>query len=162
MFVSKGLRGKATLLGFVEVFVWIIVVAQIFQNLDNWLNYFAYAGGFAAGTFIGMYIEEKMKMGVQIIRIIVGEKSEYLRNKLLDAGFRVTAVQGDGKYGPVKVLFTVIKRKRWKELHDVLKSNVPDAFYSVEDVRQVSDPTGEMIASNQDTITKILKLKKGI
>jgi len=162
MFVSKGLRGKATLLGFVEVFIWIIVVAQIFQNLDNWLNYLAYAGGFAAGTFMGMYIEEKMKMGVQIIRIIVGEKSEYLRNKLLDAGFRVTAVQGDGKYGPVKVLFTVIKRKRWKELHDVLKSNVPDAFYSVEDVRQVSDPTGEMIASNQDTITKILKLKKGI
>lgn len=162
MFVSKGMRGKATLLGFIEVFIWIIVVAQIFQNLDNWVNYFAYAGGFAAGTYLGMFIEEKMKMGVQLIRIIVAEQSELLKNKLIEAGFRVTTVRGDGKYGPVKIIFTVAKRKRWNDLHSILNEYSPESFYSVEDVKLVSDMTGEMVSSRQDTITRMLKLKKSI
>ena len=75
MFVSKGMKGKSTLMGFIEVLIWIVIIAQIFQNLDNWMNYVAFAGGFAAGTYVGMYIEEKMKMGVQIFRIIVNMES---------------------------------------------------------------------------------------
>ncbi len=162
MFVSKGMRAKATLLGFVEVFIWIIVVAQIFQNLDNWLNYFAYAGGFAAGTYLGMFIEEKMKLGIQIVRVIVDDQSKQLREKLIEADFRITSVQGDGKYGPVKVVFTVAKRKRWQELYDILNEYAPGAFYSVEDVRLVSEMPGDLIHSKQDTITRMLKLKKSI
>lgn len=78
LFISKGFRGKATVLGFFEVLIWIIVVAQIIQNLDNWLNYVAYAGGFAAGNYVGMFLEEKMKMGVQIFRTVVTSGSNLL------------------------------------------------------------------------------------
>lgn len=162
MFVSKGMRGKATILGFVEVLIWIIIVAQIFQNLNDWLNYVAYAGGFATGTFIGMYIEEKMKMGVQIFRIIVADETENLVDKLNEANFRVTTVNGEGKYGPVKVLFTVAKRKRWQALADILTTHAPNAFYSIEDVKYVSQMDEEVIPYQQDIITRMLKLKKAI
>ena len=162
MFVSKGLRGKATMLGFIEVLIWIVIVAQIFQNLDNWLNYVAFAGGFATGTYIGMYIEERMKMGVQIFRIIVGEESEILAEKLKEEHFRVTEIDGKGKYGPVKILFTVAKRKRWQVLADVVSQHAPDAFYSVEDVKHVSMIDEEVHPQKQDLISRMLKLKKGI
>lgn len=162
MFVSKGYRGKATMLGFVEVFIWIIIVAQIFQNLDNWMNYIAYAGGFAAGNFIGMYIEEKMKMGVQIYRIIVNQESSGLAEELMRRNFRVTVVPGEGQFGPVKVLFTVAKRKRWQELADIVNKYAPNAFYSVEDVKHVSQIGEEMQPQKQDLITRMLKLRKGI
>ncbi|MCC5940292.1 MAG: DUF2179 domain-containing protein [Balneolaceae bacterium] len=161
MFVSKGLRGKATILGFIEVLIWIIVVAQIFQNLDNWLNYIAYAGGFATGTFIGMYIEEQMKMGIQIFRIIVNQESE-LSEKLKEANFRITEVDGMGKYGPVKVIFSVAKRKRWQELSTIINQYAPNAFYSVEDVKHVTQMDEEAQPQKMDLITKMLKLKKGI
>src|SRR5690625_6466611 len=59
MFVSKGMKAKATICGFFEVPIWVIVVAQIFQNLDNWLFYLAFAAGFATGTLVGMFMEEK-------------------------------------------------------------------------------------------------------
>jgi uncharacterized protein YebE (UPF0316 family) len=162
MFVSKGMRGKATLLGFIEVLIWIIIVAQIFQNLDNWLNYVAFAGGFATGTFIGMYIEEKMKMGIQIFRIIVNKECANLVEELKNANFRVTSIDGEGKYGPVKVLFTVAKRKRWHELAEIVNEHAPNAFYSVEDVKHVSMMEEGMQPYKQDLISRMLKMKKGI
>ncbi len=162
MFVSKGLRGKATVLGFIEVLIWIIIVAQIFQNLDNWLNYIAYAGGFATGTFIGMYIEEHMKMGIQIFRIIVDREREELIEALKENNFRVTSLDGQGKYGPVKVIFTVAKRKRWQQLANIVNQFAPNAFYSVEDVKHVSQMDEEVHPYKEDLITRMLKLKKGV
>jgi len=34
------------------------------QNLDNYINYIAYAAGFATGNFVGMIIEERLAMRV--------------------------------------------------------------------------------------------------
>ena len=150
------------MLGFVEVLIWIVIVAQIFSNLDNWLNYVAFAAGFATGNFVGMYIEEKMKMGIQIFRIIVGENSESLIKALKEENFRVTTLAGEGKYGPVKVIFTVAKRKRWQHLTLILNQYAPNAFYSVEDVKHVSQMDEEVHSYQQDLITRMLKLKKGI
>jgi uncharacterized protein YebE (UPF0316 family) len=162
MFVSKGYRGKATFLGFVEVLIWIIIVAQIFTNLDNWLNYVAFAGGFATGNYVGMYIEEKMKMGVQIYRIIVNQENSGLAEELMNRDFRVTVVPGEGKFGPVKVLFTVAKRKRWQELSEVVNKFAPNAFYSVEDVKKVSLMEEEIQPTRLDVWSRMLKLKKSI
>lgn len=162
MFVSKGFRAKATMLGFVEVLLWIIIVAQIFQNLDNWMNYIAYAAGFASGNFIGMFVEEKMKMGVQMYRIIVGSGKEMLIEKLKEADFRVTTVDGEGKNGPVKIIFTVAKRKRWNELASLVTEHAPNAFYSVEDVKHVSQMDEEILPQRQDVISRMLKLKKAV
>lgn len=162
MFVSKGFRGKATMLGFVEVLIWIVIVAQIFSNLDNWMNYVAFAGGFATGNFIGMTIEQRMKMGVQIFRIIVGENSKGLTEALKESDFRITSINGEGIFGPVKVIFTVAKRKRWKELSEILNEYAPNAFYSVEDVKHVSQLEEGLQPHQQDLITRMLKLKKGI
>jgi uncharacterized protein YebE (UPF0316 family) len=161
MFVAKGFKGKATILGFFEVFLWIIIVAQIFQNLDNWMNYIAFAGGFAAGNYVGMLIEERMKMGTQIFRIITNKDSNTLFDKLKESNFRVTAIDGQGAYGPVKVIFTVAKRKRWQELAELISTYAPDSFYSVEDVRFTS-LLDDNLVMKQDIYTRLLKLKKGI
>ena len=163
MFISKGMKGKATICGFIEIFIWIIVVAQIFQNLDNWLFYFAFAGGFATGTYLGIFIEEKMQVGTQIFRIIVPEESSELLNQLRGADFRVTNIDGEGKYGPVKVLFTVTKRKRWKELSKLMDEYAPEAFYSVEDVRRMSSASKDgRIDTRSNFATRWLSVKKGI
>lgn len=162
MFVSKGFRAKATMLGFVEVLIWIVIVAQIFSNLDNWMNYVAFAAGFATGNYIGMSIEQRMKMGVQIFRIIVGEGSSGLITALKERDFRVTSINGEGVYGPVKVIFTVAKRKRWAELRDILNQYAPNAFYSVEDVKHVSQIDEVVHTQKDDLMTRMLKLKKGI
>lgn len=161
MFVSKGLKGKATLLGFFEVLIWIIIVAQIFQNLTDWMNYVAFAGGFAAGTYIGMLIEEKMLLGVQIFRIIMNQDPSELIEKLRENGFRVTTVNAQGTSGAVRILFMVAKRKRWKDLTEIVTHYAPNSFYSVEDVKYVSTMETDL-APSPDLWTRMLKLKKSI
>lgn len=126
------------------------------------MNYIAYAAGFASGNFIGMFVEEKMKMGVQIYRIIVGSGKEMLIEKLKEADFRVTTVDGEGKNGPVKIIFTVAKRKRWNELANIVTEHAPNAFYSVEDVKHVSQMDEEILPQRQDVISRMLKLKKAV
>lgn len=145
-----------------EILIWIIIVAQIFQNLDNWINYVAYAGGFATGTYVGMVIEERMKVGIQIYRIITGKKSNVLAEKLLEADFRVTTVDAKEKYGEVKILFTIAKWKRWQELSELIRKHAPNAFYSVEDVKHTSSIEDESLPNKQDLMTRMLKMKKGI
>lgn len=161
MFVSKGYKLESALLGFIEILIWIIVIAQIFQNLDNWLNYVAYAGGFASGVYIGMFIEERMKKGVQLFRIIPLKDSEVLFEKLKESGFRVVAVDGVGKPGPVKIIFTIAKRSRWQELAGLIALHAPDSFYSAEDIRFTSELEENPVVK-PDMMTRMLKLKKGI
>jgi uncharacterized protein YebE (UPF0316 family) len=51
--------------------------------LTNFVAYIAYRAGFAAGTYIGMVIEEKISLGLVSVRVITkkdpGELIQYLR-----------------------------------------------------------------------------------
>src|SRR5512133_102522 len=69
IFVTKGMRKVAPIIGFFEVFVWLLAISRIMQNLDNWVCYVAYAGGFATGNLIGMMIEEKHAIGHKITKV---------------------------------------------------------------------------------------------
>jgi uncharacterized membrane-anchored protein YitT (DUF2179 family) len=100
-------------------------------------------------------------MGTQIFRIITNKDSNTLFDKLKESNFRVTAIDGQGAYGPVKVIFTVAKRKRWQELAELISTYAPDSFYSVEDVRFTS-LLDDNLVMKQDIYTRLLKLKKGI
>jgi len=108
-----------------------------------------------------MFIEERMKMGVQLIRIIPIQDSENLFEKLKESNFRVLAVDGVGIFGPVKVIFTIAKRRRWQELANLISLYAPNSFYSVEDVRFTSELEDNLV-DKQDLVTRMLKLKKGI
>ncbi|HPA70469.1 MAG TPA: DUF5698 domain-containing protein, partial [Bacteroidales bacterium] len=63
IFVTKGMRIIAPLVGFFEVLIWLLAISRIMQDLDNWVSYIAYAGGFATGNFVGMYLEERLAIG---------------------------------------------------------------------------------------------------
>lgn len=137
MFVSKGIRNLATFLGFLESLIWLLAVSQIFKHLDNPLNYIAYAGGYAMGNYIGIYIEARLSLGNVIVRVVPRKDTTELLNYLRANNFGVTAVDGEGLLGNVKVLFSVIKRKELNHFIEIVNRYNPNAFYTVEDVKVV-------------------------
>ncbi len=139
IFVSKGKKYLAPILGFFEVFIWILAISRIMQNLDNYINYVAYAGGFAAGNYVGMLLEEKIAMGVMIVRIITQKPADLLIERLTAMGCGITSVEARGTKDDVHVIYTVIHRRELKYVIDVIKKYNPRAFYSVEDVRYVNE-----------------------
>lgn len=164
VFVSKGMRGKATMLSFVEILIWITVVAQVFQNLDNWLNYIAFAGGFATGTFVGMAIEDYLKVGIQIFRVITSKPVDPLLTSLKEKNIRFTILDAEGGFGDVKIIFLVARRKLAPEIIPLIRSFDPKAFYSVEDVKHASLTAEGQMASldgvQSRSIARWLKLRK--
>ena len=164
VFVSKGMRLRAAVLGFIEVLIWIIIVAQIIGHLNNWVNFVAYVAGFSAGTYLGMWIENKLKVGTLIVRIITAGNIDELVKKLKDSGFMLTKVGAEGSLGPVEIVFTIVKRKRWNEVKGIIESFDSDAFYSVEEVKFASRKTDRLLPkSNSDRIfDRMLRTRKGV
>lgn len=161
--VSRGYKFKAACLGFFEVLIWTIVVTELLQNLDNWVNYIAYAGGFATGTYIGMLIESKLKVGTIIVRVITQNKFEDLTEHLKLAGFTITSLDAEGGFGPVKIIFTVLKRKRWNEVVSIIETIDPKAFYSSEDVKfSTSEGMIDRLSGKRNPSNRLLGLRKGI
>ena len=139
IFVSKGYRYLAPLLGFFEVFIWLMAMTKILQNLDRWYYYLAYCSGFATGNFIGIILEERIAIGYVAIRVISRVPAEPLIIQLKDAGYGFTYHTAQGSTGTVDVVFTIIKRPEIPKIASILNEFNPKAFYTVEEVKAVNE-----------------------
>jgi uncharacterized protein YebE (UPF0316 family) len=139
IFMLHGKKLISTVFGFFESLIWLIAISQIFQNLDSAVTYLAYAGGFATGILVGMLIEEKLALGRVIVRVITRVSAEDLISYFDKNSYRYSYVDAFSDEGEVNIIFTVIKRDKLKETIKIIKSYNPQAFYTVEGVKKVSD-----------------------
>lgn len=139
IYMLGGRRYTSTFMGFFEALIWLIAIRQIFQHLDNWIGYVAYAGGFAAGIYIGMIIEERIAYGKVIVRIITPQKVEGLIQFLDDHHFHYSKVDAVGPAGHENLVFTVLRRESLDDLLKRLKEILPTAFFTVENVKAAGD-----------------------
>jgi len=137
--LSRGWKRLAPILGFVEVFIWVVAISQLVRNLTHFSSYFAYAAGFAVGNYIGMWIEEKLALGILTVRVFAVSEGDELSKRLAGSGFGVTVLDGHGAGGPVKVLFTTIHRSELEQVEKIIHEVNPKMFYSVEEVRASSE-----------------------
>jgi len=139
IFVSKGIKYLAPMVGFFEILIWLMAIGQIMQNLNNVFYYLFYAGGFATGNFIGIMIEEKLSIGTVGIRVITRRDASLLIVALRKAKFSATVVDAEGPKGDVKIIYSVLKRQNAERFIKLVKKHNPQAFYSIEDIRHVSE-----------------------
>ncbi|PKM70762.1 MAG: hypothetical protein CVU93_00425, partial [Firmicutes bacterium HGW-Firmicutes-18] len=61
MFVAKGERGKAAIIAFFEIFIWIIIVSSVLTGLnEDPIRALVYCAAFAIGNYMGVFIESKL------------------------------------------------------------------------------------------------------
>lgn len=159
--VTMGKRNIAPLIGFVEAFIWLLAIGQIMQNLTNIMSYLAYAGGFATGTFVGMWIEQRLALGMVMVRIITGKNPDNLISKLKETNYRFTHLRAEGKYGDVGVIFSIVKRKSLPKFLNLINTQTPNAFYTIENIRHVQD-TEQIPTSDSGTFSRVVRKIKTI
>lgn len=138
VFISKGYKQIVPVIGFFEVLIWIVVIGQIMKNLNNVVCYLAWAGGFSAGTYVGLMIEERLALGLQVIRVITNQNCDKLLENLRLENHGVTVVDAQGAIGPVKMIFTILKRKNTGRVIELIREHNPSAFYSIEDIKEIN------------------------
>ncbi|MBN1625505.1 MAG: DUF2179 domain-containing protein [Deltaproteobacteria bacterium] len=137
IYVSRGLKFLAAIIGFFEVLIWLTAISQIINNLTNPFLYIAYASGFAMGNYIGIIIEGKMAIGTSVIRIITQKDAMPLIEVLKADGYGVTYADAQGAQGAVKIIYTIVKRKDIPSVLKIIRKFNPLAFYTIEDIRSV-------------------------
>ena len=157
IFVSKGLRVWAPILGFFEVTIWLLAISKVMENLTNPINYIAYALGFSMGNYIGMFIENRLAIGMVVVRIITKRDSHALVTVLRDLGYSVTVVDAEGNMGAVNIIFTLIKRSSIKVITPLILHYNPQAVYSIEDVRHASDPNFPTVLTRRSRFSQFMR-----
>jgi uncharacterized protein YebE (UPF0316 family) len=135
------------------------------KNLNNVACYFAWAGGFAGGTYLGMYIEQKLALGTQVLRIITHKDCTDLIAALRNEQVGLTTIGAEGSTGPVKILFAIIKRKNFSRIGSIIEQYNPNAFYTLEDVRTANQGVFPEIKGRPDKafyyFKKLFPVRKG-
>jgi uncharacterized protein YebE (UPF0316 family) len=159
IFVLQGKNFMAPFLGFFESIIWLIAIGQIFKHIDNPVSYLAYASGFAMGTYVGMWIEEKLALGSVVVRVITAKPAPELVAYLNERKFRYSSIDAEGNEGKVNIIFTVVKREVLRELIPTIKMYNPKAFFTIEGVKKVSDEEISFIENKGIILGKMLSFK---
>lgn len=136
--VSKGKRHVAPLLGFVEVIIWLLAMAQVISDVRNVFFYLAYGGGFATGTYVGLLIEDKLAQGKFIVRIITKLDASALIDALHQFGLGTTSLPAAGMDETVIIILCVVNKKDLKDVNTAIQAHNPNAFISVEQLHSAS------------------------
>ena len=136
--VVNGRRGIAWIMAFFEILIWIAVVSKVITNLNNYYYAVAYAVGYATGNFVGITIEKYLAFGEQVVRVFTRKGTE-LAAELRNSGFGVTALVGQGRDGPVDLLFVQTLRKKAPKAAQQAHSLDPDCYIVVDDIRSTSN-----------------------
>ena len=140
IFIYKGNRIVAPLLGFFEVIIWLLAIRQIMVNLTNFVAYIAYGAGFATGTLIGMIIADKLSNSRVIIRVITRKDAGPLLAALKQVNQTAINVGARGEKGHVQILFMVTHKDMIADIVAIIKEFNPRSFYTIEYLNYASEP----------------------
>ncbi|MDF7823532.1 DUF2179 domain-containing protein [Pontiellaceae bacterium B12227] len=135
--IFRGRKLLASVIGFIEIIIWLVAASQVLTNLDQWYLALAYASGFAVGNYVGISIESRFAIGNELIRCISFNR-DMLAGELRKEGFKVVSFDGDmGETHPVELLLIIEKRRNVPSLVRLIRTLDETAVYSVSDVKSV-------------------------
>ena len=137
----KGKTVLATIIGFVEVTIWFLIVKDALNSGSNsWWIVFSYAGGFAAGTYIGGILSAKLLKSSLSVQVIIEKEHSNLVNILRNNGFAVSVIDAKGfDYSDKLLLFSEIKSPTLAEFEKIVREYEEKAFMVVNETKYVQN-----------------------
>ncbi len=137
LLIVRGHRVLVPLIGFCEIVIWVAAVGTVVQHLDSPLHVVGFAAGFATGNSLGLFLEQRMALGLATVRTVVKTGGAELATTLRDEGFGVTELVGRGRDGIVEVLYSVIPRRSVRRCVELIDHGAPDSFVVVDEPRAI-------------------------
>lgn len=133
----RGHKYVTPLIGFFEVMIWVFAVGNAIRYLNSPLHILGYAGGFATGNLVGLWIEERLALGWASIRVVSKHAGVELAESLRGIGFGVTEFGAQGRDGRVEVVYTVCARRDIDRVMEEVARWDQHAFITVEEPREI-------------------------
>jgi len=126
--VIKGFKKIASLLSMAEVFIYLMGLTIVLDNLDKPLNIAAYCLGWGIGVYLGGIIENRLALGYIVFDVIVDCLEIELPNQIRAKGYGVTSWTADGRDGKRLCMKVLAKRKNEGKLRNCITLLSPKAF----------------------------------
>lgn len=141
IYISRGIKFLAPIIAFFEIVIWLLAMEVVMSDLSNLANFFAFALGFATGTYVGLVIEERLSIGMVLLRVITTdeESNDGIVTFLSGEQCGVTHIDAHGSRGTVKIILTLVNRTDLPRITGFLHENYPRAFFSIEDIRYANE-----------------------
>jgi uncharacterized protein YebE (UPF0316 family) len=141
LLVVRGQKGLAWLTGFATAFVFILAVRGIFSQALDPLRLIGYAAGFATGNVVGMWLEERLAVGLVRLQIVSPRHGLAIVSRLRQAGYGVTEAPGRGRDGAVSWLVCTVLRRDSQVVERLVEEVDPEAFITEQDMRAIQRGT---------------------
>ncbi len=142
MLIVKEKRFVAALFGFIEALIWFLIVKEAI-TLSNSSIYIAiaYAGGFAAGTFVGSSVAKKFIIGKVMVQVFTNNTEDILIGEIRNHGYGLTVLEYKGISGSKdgRILNITIDKSKEKKLRSLIKEHDKNAFIVVNETKYVEN-----------------------
>ena len=135
----KGKSLMASIIGFIEVFIWFMIVREALNTSESGLIIaVSYSLGFATGTYIGSFLSSMFIEGTLGVEVITTNKD--LASIIRNEGYAVSEVDVKGQKDEKKYMLIIeIKNKRLKDLKALINSKDKSAFVMVSETKLVQN-----------------------
>jgi uncharacterized protein YebE (UPF0316 family) len=137
---ARGQRMVAAAVAAVEAIVFALVFSNLVADLGSWDRVAGYGAGVAAGTIVGLAMNDRFNPGATIIEAVVAGDGAELRRSLHARGWPATSMPASGVSGAATVLFLAVPTKSAGEVLDVIRSVAPDAFWTTRPATSLHQP----------------------
>ncbi len=138
LIMGRSSRLLVAMLAFIEALTFALTFGAVARDLTNVWYLIAYCGGFAAGTWVGILIEERMGQGFATVTVISMTRSLPVVEAIREAGYGATRTSGEGSSGTVGLVWVVVRRRDVARVVQIATQVDPKAFVTVEETRSVS------------------------
>jgi uncharacterized protein YebE (UPF0316 family) len=137
LFVMRGRRLLAGVIGATQAAVFILAVSAVLSGPLNPFTVIGYALGFGAGVIVGMFVEERLAIGYAMLRVYSSASGHAIAEALRAAGHAATEIQARGKGGQMIVVNCVISRRNISTVQSLIDTVDASAFITVDQAQSL-------------------------
>lgn len=140
IYVVKNKRLLATIIGFIDVFIWLLVVNAALNNSVNSLSIaIVYSLGYAAGTYLGSLISNVINNDIVNIQIVTKNDNNVITNKLKKSKYSASMIECIGIHKEDKkyIIYATIKHKDLNNFKNMIRRLDNNAFLMISDSKEI-------------------------
>lgn len=140
IYVVKNKRNLATIIGFIDVLIWFIIVKEALNtNIQSIWIALAYAGGYAAGTYVGSFLSQLFNKGTVSVQIITKDIKNKVTKIIKEAGYSASIIECKGLYNEEAnyMIYAQIENRRLGEFKNLVTKTDNNAFITVTESKEM-------------------------
>lgn len=140
MYLVKGKRSLATIVGFIDVLIWFVVVKEALNtNIESFWIALSYAGGYAVGTFVGSGISKKVIRGTVSVQVITKNEKNKVISAIKHSNYSASVVECKGvhKEDTNYMIYAQIDNRKLKEFKKMITDLDKNAFITVTENKEI-------------------------